>query len=1075
SYSSFNINSNESVIVILPSSASDILNRVTGPGASNIYGSLSCNGIFILVNPSGVNIGSTANISAAGLVISTRDIANADFINGDYVFRKLSQQELDMLIINEGAITLQNGGFGVLIAGAIENKGTIVAPLGKIALASGDAVRLDISNGGLVSVAIEEKVASTIKDSLGNPITDQIKNTGTLDAPGGVVLLEAESLTDIFTKAINLEGHVQANTFEEHDGLIRLVADGDIESYASLQAKGGSINIETEGAVKSLGSIETGYLIEKGASCLLGGTTIVGTAYLENADGAVDVEGNISGNYEDNGDVRFTGNVTLIGATTLRADLNGDDSGKIDMQTYALIGGNYDLTLYTGEAATLNSITGVNTLTLNSSNTSDKTYTSPGTENFSITTMKTNYHSIFSRDKTEDGYTMIYSTGTATGGLQWIDNAARLGGTYKLANNIDASETASWNSGLGFNPIGDATNKFTGTFDGNSKTISGIAITRTGANYIGLFGYTGTTAQINNTGLTDVNVAGNNFVGALVGLNDYCSISNSYATGSVSGSNNVGGLIGYNFYGPISNSYATGSVSGSNNNVGGLAGNSNGSISNSYATGSVSGNESIGGLVGNAFGGSISDSYAIGTVSGDSGFTGGFVGYNNTGAYNGYNYWSTSNNIAGLPGIGNDTKTNVIGGTNAALMTTSTGSFSGWDFDSTWAIVLGETFPYLQYQYPTTPPNGISGTAYTDNGTTGIAQNTDIIIAKDGAELDTLSAYYGGFFYQTYDSTAFTSGDTVMAYISNGQTNIGNTVTVIGSSGTAGLDIYGNSTLRITNDNGLVTSNANLGSARVTGDPNNMVYSFDSGTLSVDGSIYIASNKTFAPGGDINLSGDWTNAGTFTHSSKQVTFNDATQVSHIYGTTSFYDLTCTTAGKELQFEAGATETIVGTLTLTGAAGNLVKLRSTSSGTQWKIDPQGANNISFVDVKDSNNIRGSYINPANSVDSGNNTNWFSPPEPTPPEPPEPPLPPDPTPENPEPKEPKIDEGDDADGGPSWDRANKYEKPYLPGKYRTVVIVFEGKVVVAPYDEKGPRYDEGIVLTEGGKALQEGEIM
>ena len=44
----------------------------------------------------------------------------------------------------------------------------------------------------------------------------------------------------------------------------------------------------------------------------------------------------------------------------------------------------------------------------------------------------------------------------------------------------------------------------------------------------------------------------------------------------------------------------------------------------------------------------------------------------------------------------------------------------------------------------------------------------------------------------------------------------------------------------------------------------------------------------------------------------------------------------------------------------------------------------------------------------------------------------------------------------------------------GRYRTVVIVFEGKVVAASYDEEGPKFEEGTVLTAGQKTSQEGEI-
>ncbi|MFA6143131.1 MAG: filamentous hemagglutinin N-terminal domain-containing protein, partial [Candidatus Omnitrophota bacterium] len=79
-YSSFNINENESLNVMLPDASSQILNRVTGSSMSNIYGSLTCNGLFVLVNVNGINVGPNAHIDAARLILSTRDISDSDFL-----------------------------------------------------------------------------------------------------------------------------------------------------------------------------------------------------------------------------------------------------------------------------------------------------------------------------------------------------------------------------------------------------------------------------------------------------------------------------------------------------------------------------------------------------------------------------------------------------------------------------------------------------------------------------------------------------------------------------------------------------------------------------------------------------------------------------------------------------------------------------------------------------------------------------------------------------------------------------------------------------------------------------------
>jgi len=221
------IGANETVIINLPSASSEILNRVLGSEYSQLLGNLSCNGVFILINSNGIYIGPNANIDVGSIILSTRDIDNQDFLDGNYLFRKLTQDQLDMLLLNEGTINIREGGFGVLIAGGIENRGKIIANVGKVALASGDAVRVEFEGNSLISVAVEEAVASTIYDFDGNPITDQIKNTGTIEA--GTVILDAESLSDIFTKAINLDGIVRANAIEAaSNGSLRIFANGTV-------------------------------------------------------------------------------------------------------------------------------------------------------------------------------------------------------------------------------------------------------------------------------------------------------------------------------------------------------------------------------------------------------------------------------------------------------------------------------------------------------------------------------------------------------------------------------------------------------------------------------------------------------------------------------------------------------------------------------------------------------------------------------------------------------------------------------------------------------------------------------
>ena len=199
----------------------------------------------------------------------------------------------------------------------------------------------------------------------------------------------------------------------------------------------------------------------------------------------------------------------------------------------------------------------------------------------------------------------------------------------------------------GWLPIGDLTNPFAAVFDGNSHTISNLAIRRD-QTYVGLFGRTVSGAAIRNLGLIDnladyTGSSNNNpiYIGGLVGRQEGGSITASYATGTADGGAGdrdfVGGLVGYLSRGSITASYATGTADGGAGDrdfVGGLVGYlSRGSITASYATGAAAGGDGsydfVGGLVGWQDGGSITASYATGAAAGGAGLydhVGGLVG-----------------------------------------------------------------------------------------------------------------------------------------------------------------------------------------------------------------------------------------------------------------------------------------------------------------------------------------------------------------------------------------------------------------------------------------------------------------
>ena len=171
-------------------------------------------------------------------------------------------------------------------------------------------------------------------------------------------------------------------------------------------------------------------------------------------------------------------------------------------------------------------------------------------------------------------------------------------------------------------PIGNESNQYSGTFDGNGKTVSGIYTDS--RDYQGMFGYIGV-GTVENLGVINSYIKGDFYVGGVCGYNDG-KINNCYNTGVVSGPYHVGGVCALN-RGTIENCYNTGNVLGTGEKVGGVCGynDDSGSIKNCYNTGAVVGTNYVGGICAQNEN-TIENCYNTGTVSGSGYLVGGACG-----------------------------------------------------------------------------------------------------------------------------------------------------------------------------------------------------------------------------------------------------------------------------------------------------------------------------------------------------------------------------------------------------------------------------------------------------------------
>ena len=268
--------------------------------------------------------------------------------------------------------------------------------------------------------------------------------------------------------------------------------------------------------------------------------------------------------------------------------------------------------------------------------------------------------------------------------LQAIDkniNGDYIQGDYMLAGDIDADVTKRWNSGSGFNPIGNFTSMpfniggFNGSLDGAGFVIKDLHININTADgtqsNAGLFDVLNTNAFVHNLTLqggsiTNYTNSSGGSVGSIAGEN-LGSLKNVFNIGmeisSQNDSANIGGIVGYN-KGTVTDAHNSGSVNDKTNTsarIGGIAGyNDNGGvISYSDNNGAVTGKgdySAAGGIVGYN-NGSIKNSFNNGNVTGHGDYLGGIVGENIKDIFDSYNKGE-------IKGKGYDTVTGGITGIN---------------------------------------------------------------------------------------------------------------------------------------------------------------------------------------------------------------------------------------------------------------------------------------------------------------------------------------------------------------------------------------------------------------------------
>ncbi len=669
----------------------------------------------------------------------------------------------------DGHIYFDAGSAGsVTVGGTVSAKnadgtgGTITATGGNVTLASTAALDASGTTGGTILIGGDRHggsdpslkfVAQPIGTAQNTTVAAgaTIKADGTKGAGGNVVVWSDQHTN--FGGAISATGNGGNGGFAEVSSRNLLGFHGTVDLLSTGGTVGNLLLDPADITISTAADTDAGSPAPTGATSNLNNATLDGL--LEGASVTVTTSsgsggtGNITVSapitwdtasvltlHADN-DIAINADITAtVGGLTLSAKSAGDvlptlanatvtDSGAINVGSFILTQGNW-----VQNSATLPTFTAANFEVLGVSPTVTASFLRVlgGTGTTASPFQITDVYGLQGMAGGVNETTVNSLTGKATA----VGYTNLLTASWVLANDIDASVTATWNqdgSGTfeGFRPIASANKSerittllstdtvspaFQGVFDGQSHVITGLVIdlpstTTDPQNYsAGLFGVVGIRNSggggggptIKNVGLVAASVTqgnsggGTSAAGALIGwagLGTYINLFSDGGTVSNASGDVAGGLIGRLIGGQtattLSNSWSTGTVTG-DLDAGGLVGGNglnNGSvgftINNSWADATVTAVQVAGGLIGNTGNVILNNTYALGSVTGvfagglvgDAGSGGSGVTINNSFASNTV---ATSNSTNGLTGglVGEN-----VGVFNNAYWNTTTGPANG--------------------------------------------------------------------------------------------------------------------------------------------------------------------------------------------------------------------------------------------------------------------------------------------------------------------------------------------------------------------------------------------------------------
>jgi len=323
----FNVGQDATVNFNQPNASAATLNRVLDSNPSQIFGRIVAPGQVILINPNGAYFAPSASVDVGGLIATTHELADKDFLDGNYQFKRNGATGK---IINEGELKAKLDGYIALMAPEVRNQGVIIAERGTVALASGEHIQLDFGTGHkLQGITVTEQ-----------DFDAQIENRHAIIAEGGLVILSARATAELRASVIKNSGQIVAsagaNTVTQQGG--RIILEGntiEVTEGAQIIATGpkggGEVLIGGDwqgGANEKRRVFDNPKAVHQATTVTVQTNTKIDASATDSGDGGTVVVWS---------DAKDSDSVTTVqGEMLARGGENGGDGGQIETSGYLL-------------------------------------------------------------------------------------------------------------------------------------------------------------------------------------------------------------------------------------------------------------------------------------------------------------------------------------------------------------------------------------------------------------------------------------------------------------------------------------------------------------------------------------------------------------------------------------------------------------------------------------------------------------------------------------------------------------------------------------------------------------------